>query len=48
MLWYSIEVPCSGTSNEYQQHNFSWRNKKNINIAIITRSIGTERPLQMV
>ena len=34
MLWYSLEVPCLGTSNKYQQHNFSWRNTKNINIAI--------------
>ena len=28
MLWYSLEGPCSGTSNEYQQYVFSWRNKK--------------------
>ena len=34
MLWYSLEVPCLGTSNKYQQYNFSWRNTKNINIAI--------------
>ena len=25
-----LEVPCSSTSNEYLQHMFSWRNKKNI------------------
>ena len=31
MLWYSLEAPHWGTSNEYQQHTFSWRNKKNIN-----------------
>ena len=30
MLWYSFEVPHLGTSNEYPQHMFSWRNKKNI------------------
>ena len=30
MLWYSLEVPHRGTSNEYAQHMFSWRNKKNI------------------
>ena len=30
MMWYSLEVPHRGTSNEYQQHMFSWRNKKNI------------------
>ena len=28
---YSLEVPHRGTSNEYPQHMFSWRNKKNIN-----------------
>ena len=28
--WYSLEVPCLGTSNEYQQHMFMWRNKNNI------------------
>ena len=27
---YSLEVPCRGASNEYPQHMFSWRNKKNI------------------
>ena len=27
---YSLEVPHAGTSNEYPQHMFSWRNKKNI------------------
>ena len=31
MLWYSLEVPHRGTSNEYPQHTFSSRNKKNIN-----------------
>ena len=30
MLWYSLEVPHWGTSNEYPQHMFLWRNKKNI------------------
>ena len=33
MLWYSLEVPNWGTSNEYPQHMFSWRNKKNIYVA---------------
>ena len=28
MLWYSLEVPYRGTSNEYPQCMFSWRNKK--------------------
>ena len=27
---YSLEAPHRGTSNEYPQHMFSWRNKKNI------------------
>ena len=27
---YSLEVPHRGTSNEYPQHIFLWRNKKNI------------------
>ena len=27
---YSLDAPCRGTSNEYPQHMFSWRNKKNI------------------
>ena len=30
MLWYSLEAPRQGASNEYQQHMFSWKNKKNI------------------
>ena len=29
---YSLEAPLRGASNEYQQHMFSWRNKKDINI----------------
>ena len=29
---YSLEAPPRGASNEYPQHMFSWRNKKNINI----------------
>ena len=31
MLRYSLEAPHCGTFNEYPQHMFSWRNKKNIN-----------------
>ena len=27
MLWYSLEAPRRGASNEYPQHMFSWRNK---------------------
>ena len=30
MLWSSLEAPRQGTSNEYPQHMFSSRNKKNI------------------
>ena len=30
MLWYSLEAPRQGTSNEYPQHIFLWRSKKNI------------------
>ena len=32
MLWYSLEVPHQGASNEYPQHMFSSRNKKDISI----------------
>ena len=28
---YSLEVPRQGASNEYPQHMFVWRNRKNIN-----------------
>ena len=28
MLWYSLEAPQPGASNEYSQHMFLWRNKK--------------------
>ena len=27
MLWVLICSACRGTSNEYPQHTFSWRNK---------------------
>ena len=30
MLWYSLEVARQGASDEYPQHMFSSRNKKNI------------------
>ena len=32
MLWYSLEAPRRGASNEYPQHMFSSRNKKDISI----------------
>ena len=28
---YSLEAPQQGASDEYSQHMFLWRNKKNIN-----------------
>ena len=28
MLWYSLDAPRRGASNEYPQHMFLWRNKK--------------------
>ena len=30
--WYSLEAPRRGASNEYPQHMFSLRNKKEISI----------------
>ena len=30
MLWYSLEAPQRGASNEYPQQMFSLRNEKNI------------------
>ena len=32
MLWYSLEAPRRGASNEYPQHMFLLRNKKDISI----------------
>ena len=32
MLWLLLGAPRWGASNEYPQHIFSWRNKKNISI----------------
>ena len=32
---YLLEVPRRGASNEYPQHVFSWRNKKNINNLLV-------------
>ena len=34
MLWVPLEAPQRGTSNEYPQHMFSSRNKKDIRISI--------------
>ena len=38
MLWYSLEAPRRGTSNEYPQHMFSLRNKKDISIFRMKKS----------
>ena len=34
---YSLEAPQPGTSNEYPQHMFLWRNKKTIGIFWFTK-----------
>ena len=34
---YSLEVPQWGTSNEYPQHKFLWRNKKHINTLLLKK-----------
>ena len=31
MLWYSLEVPWQGASNEYPQQMFLWRTKTTMN-----------------
>ena len=28
-MWYSLELPCRGNSNEYPQYMFLWRNMNN-------------------
>ena len=38
MLWYSLEAPRRGASNEYLQHMFSWSNKKDISICLDEKS----------
>ena len=30
ILWYLLVASCQSASNEYPQHIFSWRSKKNI------------------
>ena len=35
---YSLEAFPQGASNEYPQHMFSWRNKKNINTFELKKS----------
>ena len=36
---YSLEAPLRGASNEYPQHMVLWRNKKNISIFLLKKSI---------
>ena len=38
MLWYSLEVPHWDISNEYPQHIFLWRNKKNTDQTLLMSS----------
>ena len=43
-LWYSLEVPQQGASNEYSQHGFFksfwWRSKKNVyKISLLSRAL---------
>ena len=41
MLWVliTVEVPQGGSSNEYPQHMFLWRNKKNISTFGLKKSV---------
>ena len=36
---YSLEAPHRGTSNEYPQHMFSLRNKKNIYLILLSKPV---------
>ena len=36
MLWYSLDASRRGASNEYPQHMFSLRNKKDISIFLLS------------
>ena len=48
---YSLEAPGWGTSNEYPQHMFSWRNKSNINtydFKMVTCSSGAMHDIQIL
>ena len=37
MLWYSLEAPRGGASNEYPQHMFSLRSKNDISIFVMKK-----------
>ena len=38
MLWYSLEAPHRGASNEYPQHMFLLCNKKNIDTSMLKKA----------
>ena len=44
---YSFEGPHWGPSNEYPQHIFFWRNKKNMNIFFVEKSTILELQLTL-
>ena len=39
ILWHSLEEPQQGSSNEYPQHMFSWRNQKNICLCPVVQNL---------
>ena len=41
MLWYSLEAPCRGASNEYPQHMFRGKIKLSISILFLTEEMHT-------
>ena len=44
-LWYSLEAPRRGASDEYPQHMFSLRNKKNNNTFLVEEKSALSRAL---
>ena len=45
---YSLEAPLRGTFNEYTQHMFSLRNKKTINLKLLTHIIHFHEELRKI
>ena len=45
MLWYSLEAPRWGASNEYPQHMFLLRNKKDVSIFRMKKAPYTVKPV---
>ena len=39
MLWYSLEAPQRGASNEYHNMFFLWRNKKKYQYFLVEKAI---------